>query len=509
MPFVAPTPIVRAAILAILVAGLAPASAHAATIPVATTGELRAAIAAALPGDEIVLAPGTYDVTGNISCNRPGAPGAPIVVRAGCPLSALIRFNAVEGFLVSAPYWTFEGLDIEGTCPNDSSCEHAFHVVGAADFFTLRGSRVRDFNAQIKVNGVDPGTGRVFPDDGLIEGCELADRRARQTANPVTKIDVVGGRRWVIRRNFIHDYEKGQGDTISYAAFLKGNSRDGLFEGNTVLCSRDFTGGVRLGLSFGGGGSSPDPICEGGTCTPEHQDGLMINNVIANCNDVGIYLNEAARCGIHHNTLFDTVGIDVRFVASVCDLRNNLMTGRIRARDGGTFSPADNMELIPRANFLSWFADPAAGDMTLRVPAAAFVDRCPQLAAVPLDACGDPRDDGLADTGAGEYARVPGCAKTPPGPGSGSSGGTLTGPAESLRVTKARRDVDLRWSASGDARWNVYRDGDVRLVGTMPPASAWQVTTTPSALDLATVGDGAFRAYVVRATDTCTGAEAD
>lgn len=482
------------------------ASARAAVVPVSTPAELRAAIAAAVPGDEIVLAAGTYDLVGNVACNRAGAPGSPITVRAECPLAARIRFDALEGFHVTAPHWTFEGLDVEGVCADDSRCEHAFHVVGAADHFTLRGCDVRDFNAQVKVNGVDPGTGRVWPDDGLIEGCELHDTRARQTSNPVTKIDVVGGRRWIVRRNFIHDYQKALGDTVSYAAFLKGNSRDGLFEGNTVLCSRDFTGGIRLGLSFGGGGSSPDPICEDGTCTPEHQDGLLIDNFIGSCNDVGVYLNEAARCGIHHNTLHDTAGIDVRFAASTCDLRNNLLTGRIRARDGGTFSASDNLELVPLADFARWFAAPAAGDFTLVDPAASFLDSCPPLVLVPEDACGDPRDDGAADAGAGEYALPAPCPKTPPRP---ASGGAPAGPAGSLRVTRLATDVHLGWSGSGDSRWNVYRDAVPSVVVLLPPSAAWTVASSPAATDAGTAGDGAFRAYVVRASDPCTGSEAD
>jgi hypothetical protein len=481
--------------------------AASAELRVTTPAELRAAIAAAQPGDVVVLAPGRYDVVGNVNCVRAGLPGAPITVRAECPLAAHVRFDAVEGFHVQAAHWTFEGLDIEGACADDSQCEHAFHVTGDADFFTLRGCDIRDFNAQVKANGVDPGTGRLFPDDALIENCELHDTRARQTSNPVTKIDVVGGRRWIVRRNFIHDYQKGQGDTISYAAFLKGNSRDGLFLGNTVLGARDFAGGIRLGLSFGGGGSSPDPICEGGTCTPEHQDGLMIDNFIAGCNDVGIYLNEAARCFIHHNTLHDTAGIDVRFVASTCDLRNNLMTGRIRARDGGTFTAACNQELVPLATFQQWFAAPALGDFTLLDPAAAFLDACSPLVEVPADACGDPRDDGAADRGAGEYALRPPCPKTPPRPPAG--GATLTGPGASLRLRKAGADAMLAWAPASDPAWRLYRDGDVSAVGGLPPSSAWRSPGLPAEVDAGALFDGAFHAYVVRATEPCTGAEAE
>ena len=119
----------RTAVLVAIFAALAPAASSARVVPVATAVEVRTAIAGALPGDEIVLAAGDYTFTANLSCNRAGTAGTPIVVRAAAPGCVFVHMDTVEGFLVSAPYWTFEGLDIDGICADDSSCEHAFHVV--------------------------------------------------------------------------------------------------------------------------------------------------------------------------------------------------------------------------------------------------------------------------------------------------------------------------------------------------------------------------------------------
>lgn len=63
----------------------------------------------------------------------------------------------------------------------------------------------------------------------------------------------------VVEANRISDFEKGGGDTISYAAFLKGNSKDGVFERNLVVCSEHFSGGVRVGLSFRSARTVPAP----------------------------------------------------------------------------------------------------------------------------------------------------------------------------------------------------------------------------------------------------------
>ena len=56
---------------------------------------------------------------------------------------------------VQGKYWTFEDLVIVGTCTpaNHGLCEHAFHVTHDADFFVMRNSVLRDFNAMLKVAG--------------------------------------------------------------------------------------------------------------------------------------------------------------------------------------------------------------------------------------------------------------------------------------------------------------------------------------------------------------------
>jgi Right handed beta helix region len=396
----------------------------AAIVPVATASQLVGAINGAAPGDVITVAPGIYNLSQNVFCDNPGTAGQRIVVRAAAPGTAFIRFNAIEGFKIAAPYWTFENLDIQGVCLSHSDCEHAFHIAGPADFTQIRACRLHDYNAAIKGNG--EGNPYVFPDDVLIERNEIFNSTLRITGNPVTPIDVVGGRRWVIRSNFIHDHGKGGGDGISYAAFLKGNSRDGLFERNLVICERDHTGGVRLGLSFGGGGSGPPSICEDGTCTPEHQNGMMRNNIIANCSqDVGIYLNKATNTRIYNNNLFNTTGIDVRFTASTADLRNNLLSGAIRNRDGGTSTKAANREGLTLAQWTAWFVNPAGANFAL-LNGSQLVNLGQVLAQVPDDYCGRLRTDGAPDLGVVEYAAGP-CNTLVPGGGGPSIGLAIFG----------------------------------------------------------------------------------
>ena len=236
----------------------------------------------------------------------------------------------------------------------------------------------------------------------------------RDTGNPVTPIDIVGGRRWEVRGNFIHDHAKLGSDQVSYAAFFKGNSRDGLFERNLVVCELLHSGQIRLGLSFGGEGSDPNSICEEGTCTPEHRGGVMRNNLIVSCpTDVGIYLNEAADARVYNNTLYRTTGIDVRFQASTVDLRNNLLDGWIRDRDGGTSARAGNLEGVADADLRAWFADPSSADFSLR-DGSRIIDLGVAADGVRDDYCGAPREDGHLDIGAVEYHDGRACDTTRP-----------------------------------------------------------------------------------------------
>lgn len=411
------------------------APAAAAEIDVQTVEALRDAVAGAAAGDVIVLEPGTYRLDSTLSLTAAGTAEAPIVLRG---TGATIESDTVEAIKIHGPYWRIEGLTMIGVCADDSGCEHAVHIVGAADGTEITGCTLIDFNAQIKSNGEEVGGAWAWPDDVRISGNDLHDTRPRQTANPVTKLDVVGGRRWAVTANRISDYEKALGDTVSYGAFLKGNSQDGVMERNLVVCSERFSGGVRLGLSLGGGGTSPDSICEEGTCTPEHQRGTLRNNLIAGCSDVGIYLNEASESLILGNTLYQTSGIDLRYEASTAALTGNLLDGSIRERDGGAATLDANLEQL---DLSAVFADPGALDFRI-VSDPGIIDAAP--AGLTDDFCGNLRD-ARPDIGAIEYLTDAPCDTTRAHPDPGAPGDS---------------GADSGDSAPGDSAPDSAPDGD-------------------------------------------------
>lgn len=375
-------------------------------ISVHNADELISAIKKAQPGDRITLSPGVYKIKAyNIEITRPGSSQLPINVRAERLGQAVVELNSLEGFLVSAPFWLFENITFKGTNPSHDQGEHAFHIIGKAKGFVLRNCRLHGFNAMIKANGTRDKEGqRYFPDDALIENNSFFNKTIRKTSNPVTFIDVVGPDNWIIRGNFISDFSKGQGDTISYAAFVKGNASGTIFENNLVIGEYRHTGGVRVGLSLGGGGTGK-PYFRDGKTDVEHTGGMLRNNVIMHCKDVGIYLNKAADTRIRNNLLYNTIGIDVRFPESSAIIENNMLTGRISDRDGGTSKRSANIVLKNRLfrapDSTLWFRDPDKADFTLQ-KGGHIIDSGIPSSDVFEDICENSRD-GLLDIGPFEY----------------------------------------------------------------------------------------------------------
>jgi parallel beta-helix repeat protein len=314
-------------------------------VPVRTSGEAIKAIASANPGDVISLAPGMYRFNGRyLAVAKPGTEKNRIILRAEQPGTVIIEHDMVEGFLVSAPYWTFEHLIIRGICSGVNGCEHAFHVVGGAKHFIARNNTIINFNAHFKINGANG----LMPDHGLIDGNILTNTVIRHTASAVTPVDLVAASDWVVRRNFISDFIKTSGNKVSFGAFAKGGGAGNRFEQNIVICENLLRGadGHRVGLSLGGGGTGPR-FCRDQRCITEQERGVIEANLIASCSDEGIYLNRSAGSRIRHNTVINTTGITVRFLESSADVEGNIVDSSIRRRDDGILRKIDNLEDPP------------------------------------------------------------------------------------------------------------------------------------------------------------------
>lgn len=374
------------------------------TVLVSTVNELKVAIKNAVAGDVILVAPGVYRIKQkNISINNPGLANKPVTVMARRLGDVSIEFDSREGFYVAAPNWVFQNLQIQGVCSKHSSCDHAFHIVGAGNNFVLRNNIIFDFNSAIKANGSLLNGGVSYPDKGLIENNTFYNQKIRETGNPVTVLDMVAVSRWKVQDNVITDFVKGRGNGISYAAFFKGNGSKNIFERNLVICTQALSPvtGARVGLSFGGGGTGAR-YCRNGDCPVEHDSGIVRHNIIAHCDDVGIYLNKSANTQVYNNTLIDTLGIDVRFAQSSAVLTNNIVTGRIKERNDGTMRLDNNLVADSVGRLRRIFIDAPGLDFSLK-DTFSIIDRGRNLQQTEKDFCGKSRGPKRVDMGAIEY----------------------------------------------------------------------------------------------------------
>jgi hypothetical protein len=248
-------------------------------------------------------------------------------------------------FRITQPFWIFENLRIQGKCAQQDDCEHAFQIVGSARSTVLRNNSLQDFNAHIKVNGA----GGVWPDFGLLQHNTLNNNAPRNTSRSVTPFDLVGASSWQVVDNLVSNFVKSDGNRVSFGLFMKGGGEYGRFERNLVICTSMNISqpGVRVGISFGGGGTDPR-LCRMPGCEYEHSRGVATNNLVAHCNDSGLDANRSQHVTFAHNTLVNTAGIDARGTNSDVLAYANLMDGVLRARDTSTIKLQYNDFAPPR-----------------------------------------------------------------------------------------------------------------------------------------------------------------
>ncbi len=358
----------------------AAAQPKASKVLVRSVDELKREVERAVPGGTIELLPGKYNIRETIQTSAGGTVGSPIVVRAAALGSVIIESATVETFKVMHPYWIFENLTVVGVCPQDNDCEHAFHIAGPAVEVILRNNRLSEFNAAVKINGED---GR-WPDNGMISRNTLDNSHPRATSRPVAMVDLVGANGWSLVDNHVSGFVKSGGDRISYGVFMKGAGKSGRIERNLLVCTpKDISqAGVRVGISFGGGGSDP-AFCRDRACLSEYVEGVVANNIVAHCNDFGIDVNASRDIVIAHNTLINTAGIDVRGASTAVSIYANVLEGQIRARSGSKADAGANVI----AAMGGYFTNPDLLDLT-RNSGTRNVATSP---LVERDFCSDPR----------------------------------------------------------------------------------------------------------------------
>lgn len=312
---------------------LAAGRAGARTVRVDSFTQLFAACQQAEPGDEIILAPGSYRITGKSRIGIEGRPG-PVTVRGATGKAADVVIegpgqddSSVETAfeLTDSPNWTFRDLTTRNTF------YHGFKFNGASEKCVLRGIAMRD-HGESGVKGTSNPAKGVHPDDLLVEDCDIGfTRETGGTRGVVEGVDGVAVKGWIIRNCRFTNIQRG--GQPAYGVFTKGNSLETIIEGNRFE-------NCFIGASFGGGGTD-ERYFRDGDISCEHRWGAIRNNVFIRCTDAAIYINKGNACEITGNKIIGCgMNIQLRYPLSTGHVRDNLVKGPssepvVRSRDGG------------------------------------------------------------------------------------------------------------------------------------------------------------------------------
>ena len=352
-------------------------STWAVTHNVTTAAEFRTAMQTATAGDVIHVAPGTYTFDSLVRTQNDG----PVTITADDVDATRLEFDSVEGLVFYNADWTLENITVYGACtPGD--CYAAVGVKQGAHRFLMQGCKLVNWVQHLKsarndVSEVEDVSilENEFTNDDPIDG---------------TPVDVVGGKRWRIAGNYVHDYG---GSGISYGIFIKGATSDSVIERNLVVGAYDRAAtGVVLGISLGGGGTG-DQFCPGGTaCVCEDRRSIVRNNVVAHCTDACFHTKRSCDGQFLHNVGVDCgIGLQVQNdgAEGPVHIEANVLDGRIT---GGNNRTEANNVLQASATLSSAYADVGAFDFSVGGDASAVQGLGADLLAIVADDyCGQAR----------------------------------------------------------------------------------------------------------------------
>lgn len=362
-------------------------------VTVSTEPQLRAAIGALTSGTTVVIAPGTYALTGPLYLN--GAFSDVVIRGATNNRNDVVLvgkgMNAASDGGVPFGIWTGGGVT-RVTIANLTIRDVYYHPIifnGGTQQPRVYNVRLLDAGQQFVKSNPDGAGGGV--NGGIVEYSVIE----YTTAAPswyTNGVDVHTGDGWIIRHNLFRRIRSAQG-LAGPAVLMWNNSRNSVVEANTFIDNhRD----ISLGLIE----RAPN----------DHTGGVVRNNFIARGpgagGDVAIGVMDSPGTRVVHNTIWlggaYANAIEYRFPDTTgVAIVNNLTDARVLARDGGVASVVGNVTNAPAGYFVA----PAQGDLHLTAAASAALDQVAVLGDAPLDWDGQPRPSGpRADIGADESA---------------------------------------------------------------------------------------------------------
>ncbi|HUW84766.1 MAG TPA: hypothetical protein VMZ31_18440 [Phycisphaerae bacterium] len=384
---------------------------------VSTFGELRTAAFSAVPGDEIVIAAGSYHVTNSLYITTPdltfrGATGdRDDVVLYGNGMN--VESGVLEGFWAAA-----NGIRLENLTIRDF-WHHGIHICGTPYADNVVVSNVKTVNCGER--HVKGSSGSGVSDNVLIEDLWMEQTEAYlpRPGHSVDEYNYIGGidamhlNGWTIRRCTAANI-MGAAASSRAGFFLWNGVSDLVLEQSTVIrCGH----AISIGNPSGPSGSHVDPWHAVG--------GMIRNNFILRANlsidNWALELDNTKDFKVYNNTIYSDDATYFRTVqiydeaseglTTNLDIQQNILRGRIldltvnggwtieAVRAMGNIVDGDGSQVVP-----AWFVDAANADLHLTDLATDAIEQADTLADVTEDIDGDARPVGLGpDFGADEY----------------------------------------------------------------------------------------------------------
>ena len=374
---------------------LAPSSSGTVVL-VSTEAELQSAVRTAVSNTTIAIAPGKYELSSTLfligidHVTLRGTTGnRNDVVLVGKGIANDRYENVPSGISTNGQLITIADLTIRDVF------HHAIVFEAGAASPRVHNVRLVDSGQSFIVAGSESGQSGVG--QGVVEYSVL-EYTSSARDDRGGGVEVHTGAGWTIQHNLFRNIRAPLGQLAGPAVGFQDGSRNAIVAGNTfVNCQREVSMGSKERPSHDNAGGivrnnfiyrSPDIQGEAAIMAADSPDTAIVHNTVV--------LNGAYASPIEYRYN----GTERVFIA------NNLLDGRIQARDGAKASVSSNY----RGALPSLFVNAAAGDLHLVPTATVAIDQASVLDIVRDDWDGDLRPQGRgADLGADELV----VAKTP------------------------------------------------------------------------------------------------
>jgi hypothetical protein len=370
-------------------------------VNVSTEAQLQSAVAGIKSNTTIVIAPGTYNLSGTLYING-GFSNVGIRGATNNRDDVVLVGKGMTTSTSAVPFGIWTGGGVQGVTIANLTIRdiynHPIMLNAGTQSPLIYNVRLINAGQQFLKSNPD-GAGGV--NNGRVQYSVL-EYTTTSRDDYTNGVDVHTGAGWTISDNLFRNLRAPAGALAGPAILMWNNSSNTIVERNTFIdCQRE----ISLGLIDKSGGT-------------DHSGGVAQNNFIYRSSgvdgDAAILVADSPNTKVLNNTILLSGDypspIEYRFSStSGTVIANNILDGQIQARDGASGTVTSNY----LSSSSALFVNAAAGDLHLKSTATAAIDKASATWAPTSDWDSEGRPKGAGpDLGADEYGGT--TTTTPP-----------------------------------------------------------------------------------------------